>query len=322
MVILHGKESYLQVEHVRRLRQAAEMQHDHVDVIRFDGATTALADILDEARSLGLMQQYKILIVDQADELLKIGNNRSIIERFAKSPPECMTLVLRADTWRAPKLNKLVAKVGRIINCETPTPAKAVSFCRIRCPKKHGCDIEPQAADLLVQRIGPVLARLDSEMARLALMVGPDEQSISADLVHREVARSREERAWEVQQALLSGQPEFALRRIRDLLGSGRQPGLLLNYAMTDLARKLYSAARLRRAGITDDAIAAKLKLWGSARYALIQTAARVRPERLAQIMRDALHADARAKSGFGERQRSLDMLALRFLWILRESSR
>src|SRR5207253_8118234 len=45
--------------------------HGEIDSFRFDGASASAAEVLDECRTFGLMRQQKLVIVDNADALLK-----------------------------------------------------------------------------------------------------------------------------------------------------------------------------------------------------------------------------------------------------------
>ncbi|MFG0330589.1 MAG: DNA polymerase III subunit delta [Phycisphaerales bacterium] len=320
-LILHGKENYLRVEYLRQLRDNIAEKRGEVDVIHFDGATATLADVLDEARSFGLMQQYKIVVLDDADQFLRIEEHRRKLERYMESPSEHATLVLRAETWRPGKLDKLVEKVGGAVKCELRSSDEAIAFCRKRCPKRFDCEIDADAAGLLVERVGASLSRLDAELARLSMMAEPG-SPIDRSLIQREVGLSREEQAWEVQSALVCGDAAFALDKIRELVTVAKQPPVLIGYFITDLARKLYAASRLRADGMNDAAIAAELGLRWRAKTMVLENSRGVRPEAFADVLRDAVEIDVRNKSGLGNAERSLELLAVRFLTALPQSRR
>ncbi|MFG0284850.1 MAG: DNA polymerase III subunit delta, partial [Phycisphaerales bacterium JB039] len=209
VLILHGKEAFLRSEYVRILRGMLEEARGEVQTLRFD-ATAQPADILDELRSPGLMPVHKLAIVDDADQVLKEGT-RPIFERYAEHPSDLGTLVLRSETWRAGKLDKLVAKVGSVVKCEPLPPDKAAGWAASRCERRHGVKIEPRAARLLVDRLGAGLGRVDSEMAKLAAQIGPG-ATITVDLVEQQTGVTRqEEEFWGIQDRLLSGDAAEAL---------------------------------------------------------------------------------------------------------------
>jgi hypothetical protein len=202
IAVLHGPDPFLKDLHTQRLREALAQVHgaDALEVVRFDGASAALADILDECRSYGLMQQHKFVVVDAADLLLKNDEdsapssrrtNREILQGYADAPSENATLVLRADRWYPGNLDKAVAKVGVVMKLEPPSPAEAIQWAIGRGKKRHGAVLTPDAAGTLIDAVGPDLGRIDTELAKLAL-TNPG-QPITPDQVRELVGVTREE---------------------------------------------------------------------------------------------------------------------------------
>jgi len=322
IVILRGPDQYLRTAFTRRLIEMLREAHGEVEQFNFDGETAEPAAVLDELRSYGLLQQHKLVILDNADKFLAVTRDenqalgpgrktaRELMEKYAASPVDSATLLLRADGWRPGRLDKAVEKVGAILKCEAPTEAKIVHWCLSRCPKEHGRAIQPRAAEMLVELIGPELARLDTELAKLAAFIG-DRDTIEPDDVREIVGLSREEQAWAVQAALLSRSPQKAVAKVRELLKVSRQPEQLVIWAMTDLVRKLHTASQLLRQGETGGAIAQQLKLWGESRTLILNAARQLEPRPLAQLLRHSIETDRRAKSGLGKGPRTLEALAL-----------
>ncbi|MBT8484504.1 MAG: DNA polymerase III subunit delta [Phycisphaerales bacterium] len=326
VVILRGPDRYLQLAYTQMLQTALEAEHGEITPFSFDGATAEPAAVLDELRSYGLLQTHKLVIVDAADALLaapkavaaetpRKGRGgptpaRTLFERYASDPMESATLLLRAATWRPGKLDKLVAKVGSIVKCEAPDVRTAATWCVARCAKEHDATIQPDAARLLVERIGPELGRLDTELAKLASFVGPGAE-ITPDAIRSMVGLTREEQAWAIQSILLRGSPAPVVTKLRELLEVSRQPEALVTWAVIDLLRKLHTAAQLLRQGEAPAEVARTLKLWGEARTTVLSAARHVEPDQLAGLLLKAIRADLRSKSGVGRSSRTLEVLAI-----------
>jgi len=317
MLILCGTENYLRTEKLRALREAIEATRGEVDVLHFDGLTATAADVLDEARSLGLMQQYKIVVVDEADEFIKRGDHRRSMERYAESPVDSVTLVLRSAKWNPGNLDKMVAKIGLVVKCDELDIPTAVAFCIRRCAKRYGCTIDARSANLLVTRIGTSLARLDTELARLSLMTETVGGVIDSALVEDQIQLSREEKAWEVQEALLTGDGAAALGKVNDLMTVSRLAPEPIFYFMTDLSRKIYAARRMLDAGQSEGAIRSQLKLWGASANPLLAAARRASGPALAELEQDCLRALHRPRTSLGDPNRAVETLAVRFLSVL-----
>jgi len=311
IAVIAGKEHFLREEFTRNLREALERGHGEVEIFRFDGETCDLAAVLDELRSYGLIQSYKLVILDQAEEFLakEDGAYRKPMERYAENPVDHATLLMRAETWRKSNLDKLIQKHGAIVKCEEMKEPDAVAWCVRRAKDEYGVTLDRAAANVLVQRIGAGLTRLDSEIGKLASMTKEGE-TISRDHVVEMVGMSREEKAWEIQEAILSGKPGYALRRLHELRHVSNVPSELMVWSFSDLCRKLHLASRLLAQGLPPGMAAKEARLWGDGRDAMLESARRVGPPRLASFLHRCLELDAQRKTGLASEWRSLECLA------------
>lgn len=312
--LLHGKEALLRQLHTETLKSALIKAHGGVDVFVFDGTTARAADVLDECRSFGLIAGYKLVILDNAEAMIKDAA-RPLFERYCESvagdEEVGATLLLRAPTWRPGNLDKLIAGVGAIVKCDEPGFDEAVRWVEKRAAKEHKASITPDAAQMLVERVGTSLTRLDNELGKLAAAAGAGE--IAAPLVGYFVGASREEQAWGIQSSLLGAGPGEALAHLRYILDVSRQPTQVVSWAMIDLARKLHAASRALRQGAQPGEITGPLKIWGPAGNALLAAARKIDPDAALALFRAAVRADQRQKSGLGDPERGLEMLVLEF---------
>lgn len=310
IVVLHGKESHLRSLHSDVLRRELEEAFGDVETIRFGGDRATIAEVLDECRSYGLMQQHKLVIVDEADKLVK-AETRPAMERYAASPVETATLLLRSDTWRPGNLDKAIAKVGAIVKCDTLKFAEAATWTQRRAEKQHGAKIDSRAVETLLDRVGTDLGRLDSELAKLAAMA-PD-GVIRVELIRTAVGLTREEEVWVIQSRLIGGGAEQAIRAVRDALGPSKQPEALVSFAMIELARKLHASARLLRSGVNERQVMSQVRIWGDASRPILTAARSSDPGDLADLLRDAVDIDAKCKTGQTEPALAFEELAVRF---------
>lgn len=315
IVLLHGKDAFLRLDLTAQIRGALAEAHGEVDVVSFDGQSAAVADVLDECRSFGLMQQHKLVLVDSADQLVKEAA-RPLMERYAEKPVEEATLLLRAERWNPGNLDKRIAEVGAICKCDGVSAAEAVAWIGANCTARHRAAIDRAAAQLLVDRLGADLGRIDSELGKLAVSAG---EKITAALVAEMVGLSRQEDPWSIQSVLVSGDPAAIVRQLRLVLENApRDAHIPVIYAYTDLARKLHGMAVAAQQRMNPHAAAGKLRLWGPARDTLINLAPRLRTGRTRALLQACVDADQGLKSGLGEPGRVLERLGLRFASLVR----
>lgn len=327
IAVFHGPQRFLQLEHTERLRAALCRVHGEVTTVCFDGASASPADILDECRSLSLMQTHKLVVVDNADALLKAADDdddapptrhrgktaRELFETYAESPDSSATLVLRAMTWRPGKLDKAVlASRGTLIKCEELHEHDAAAWAVERAQSTHKTTLEPAAANMLIDALGVDLGRIDCELAKLSLATPG--KPITAAQIKQMVGVTREEDFWEIQSSLLSGDPARALGHLRSMLEVSRHDPTPLLFTYCDLARKLHAAARGLAARENPRSLMGRLKLWGPAGDALLHKAGRVSPPAAAKLVDDTVDAMVRQRSGVGDPEHILEGLTLRFV--------
>ncbi|MFI4881136.1 MAG: DNA polymerase III subunit delta [Phycisphaerales bacterium JB064] len=315
VVIIKGPDAFLRQHYLDKLKEAlAGTTGLDLNVIRFDGESAELADVLDECRSPGLLPVHKLVVVDAADKFVREAT-RPALEKYADAPDDRATLVLRAETWRPGNLDKAVAKVGKVMDCKEVGPQQAAQWATGRAKGFHKVSLRADAAQLLVDSVGTDLARLDAELAKLSTdAVGPlDAPEVTLDLVRTHVQATREaDTPWPLQDEVLSGNPARALAYIELWMGNAaRDQAVPAMWACVDLTRVLATAARMAAAGTPDGVIAKKLKIWPPERGGGIMRAARkLGPMRAARLHQRACEADAAIKRGAHSR-RTLETLCV-----------
>jgi DNA polymerase-3 subunit delta len=322
VVLFHGPNTFLAAERTAALKEALEAAHGALDVLHFDGKEHRPADILDECRSFGLMQQHKLVVVDTAEEFVK-DLNRPLAERYAEQPTDSATLVLRATKWYKGKLDDKIAAVGIIVECGEVSETTALKWAAARAAKRHRAQLAEDAALLLLERCGTDLGRIDTELAKLSAMGAGDAPEgapipVTKAMVAEAVGRSRDESAWEWQSTLVTGNTEAAIDQQRYLINEMRESPVLLWWACMDLSRKLHAAASAMKAGENEFAVAKTLKLWGPAKDTLLAKARDLGPAGARRALKLAVEADAGVKSGLGDAERALEVTTVRLTALLK----
>jgi DNA polymerase-3 subunit delta len=348
VLILHGKDRFRQDEKLQEMTAALVKQHGEggVDTVRFDGQQGAriIADILDECRSFGLMQQHKIVLVDNADLLVKVSEEeeggapggqaargsrggakrahipataREMLENYAAEPSQTATLVLRASTWRPGNLDKAVAKVGQVVKCEPMSEPEAIAWAQRRAKEAHRTSIGPKAAADLVAAVGTELGRIDTELEKLAIAAGGEGAPITVELIADMVGVTKEEEFWSIQEGLMKGRPGETLAELRRLIEVSRHDPVALGWSYMEAARKIHLAAAALAQNVALRSLVKPLRMWGQdadRRLEELGNLARAAgPIRAARLFNYAVQTDGWNKSSMGEPARNLEVLTIRF---------
>jgi len=209
---LVGEDSFLQVQELGKILTDLPADPQRSD---YDGETAELAEVLDDLRSFAMFGGGKLVLVRNADDFL--SKYREQLEEYVAHPSNSGTLVLRLSSLpKNQRIYKLINKCGEVIEC--CAPRDMAKWILDHGKKIHGVTITPDAARLLVERIGPELGKLDTELAKLA--VAADGGRVTAEMIDETVVSQREREMKELTAALAVGNKTEALRRWRELLSS------------------------------------------------------------------------------------------------------
>jgi len=117
-----------------------------------------------------------------------------------------------------------------------PKDRQAKSWLTQRAKAVHDVRLEAAAADALLELVPPELGILVQEIAKLALVVGPD-RVIDVKLVQENVGGWRTRATWDMIDAAADGRAADALGQLNRLIASGEKPFGLLPQMASSLRR-------------------------------------------------------------------------------------
>ena len=242
---VYGDDSFLRRETLHEIFHAAlPGEEDDLSVSRFAGESAGLADVLDELRTLPFFAKRRLVVVEGADPF--VSAHRKELEVYVEEPSTTGVLVLDVKVWPSTtRLAKLVEKVGLAVECKGPQERTLPPWLVHLARSRYQAQLDPGAAELLVELVGPEVGLLVSEVEKLSVYVGA-KGKIHRDDVARVVGAGRIETVWKMLEAATTGRGDLALEHLEGLLTSGEHPvGLLA--AMTFSLLRVYHAGRLRR---------------------------------------------------------------------------
>ncbi len=254
---------------------------DGTSLSKYEGDSAALADVLDDCRTPSLLAASRVVCVDDADKF--VSEHRKSLEKFLQDiieapakarkkdlpppPPMPGTLVLVCRSWaKTTKLYKLVAKIGRNIECKPPKYRNGfVPWITDHAVQEHRCRMQSGAADRLYELVGDDLGLLNMELAKLATYVAPRGEIRLAD-VEALIGSSRVEKVFGITDAIGRRDPKTALALWEQVLSTDDKAehrsigGLRFGFV------KLAEAKRMISQGATLADAQSKLRIWGDAR--------------------------------------------------------
>lgn len=224
-------------------------------------SSAALADVLDEVRTMPLLGDRRIVVVRDADSF--ITAHRETLEDFLASPVPTGTLVLEPKKWPSnTRLAKLVDKIGQALKCDPPA-GKDLPAWLVRYAAKLGKQLQPAAAQAMRELIGddePAIYL--SEVEKLVTYVG-DRPTIGVEDVQALISPMRIEKIWGVTDAIADRNPALAIALWEEVLAGDKEAQFRAVGGLAFGLRKLLRARRLIDRGVPIGQALKEAGLWG-----------------------------------------------------------
>ncbi len=272
----------------------------------YDGASasTSLADVLDDLRTLPFLTPCRLVRISDADAF--ISRCRAELEDYADEPSATGVLILECKSLPAnTRLYKRIEKVGQVIKCDAIKPFAAPGWVVKRAKEAHAKTIDAHAAALLCDQVGTDLGRLDAELEKLALYVGT-RNSIRADDVELLTGRCREEQVWGILSAMAAGKQAEALALWEQVWQTDRAASARAIGGLAFTVRRLLAAKKAQEAGASIHELRKTMMIWRDDQRLKAELAA-FTTDQAEQMLCRLLEADVAAKSSSASVRTSIE---------------
>jgi DNA polymerase-3 subunit delta len=240
--------------------------------------------------AMSLMGTRRYLLADSVEKW-RDKQQAAVAAAIGGALPPDLTLVLIARAKAPAKLLKAVkAAKGEVHNFEAPK-ARDMPRVLVGDAQRLGFKLDPAAARLLVERMGPESLRLRNELERLALWAGASGQVTAAD-IEEMIADTSEAAVWSLSDAVVEGDARTALRVGEQLIEQGENVTGLI-YGLSSRLRAACAAAAMLEEGTPPREVESRLKMHPYAAKQLVArlgsvdlTELRFATETLAQLER------------------------------------
>jgi DNA polymerase III subunit delta len=286
-----GDEPFLVEEAAQQVRDAARTAgHDEREVLHvdrgFDWGTLAAA-----ASNLSLFGSRRLLELRMPGAKPGDAGSRALVAYCSDPAPDTVLLVIIGkldSSSRNAKWMKALGAAGPLVQCRQVAPERLGAWIVERM-RRQGLKPHPDAVQLLVQRVEGNLLAAAQEIDKLALLHEGGE--ISLDAAKEAVADSARYDVFRWVDTVVSGDGARGLRMLRGLQEEGSEPTLLL-WALARELRTLGSLTMAITRGESVDQALYAARVWQSRKELVRDAALRMRPARMARLVRRAAHAD------------------------------
>src|SRR3954468_1597726 len=264
--------------------------------------------LVNSLAAISLIAAHRYLLVDGADAWGKADAERAA-EALGQIPPET-TLALVAHGKAPAGLAKAVEKAGgEVLSFDVPRerdlPKQLIADAR-----ELGFDLEPAAARLLVERLGPRPMRLRSELERLALWAG-EGGTVATEALEAMISDTSEEAIWTLADAVVAGDEADTMRLAERPVAQGEALPRIV-YSLAPRLRQALRAATELEAGKPAGEVAKGLSMHPYAAKMLVSKVKGRSPEDLDASIRALADLELWSRGGSDYEERVAFTLTLR----------
>ena len=263
-----GEEAFLQESALQklldRLLQPSERDFNYIQI---DGKGSTARQVLDEAMTLPVFASKRFVVLKDAESMVAAEANQ--LTDYLKNPSTttCLAVVSRKIDLRRTFFQTL-SRNHPTVECK-PLPETLLPRWLRQQADHLGTTLSDDASSYLIEQIGTDLFMLRNELIKASLIAEPN-KTITRDHI-RHAYRGAE--GYSVSDLLLAvgeRRTAEAVRIVKDLMGSGEAPLLILS-ALSRQFRQLSMIRQLLLAEVPDKMIQNRLNIWRAAWTALLR---------------------------------------------------
>jgi DNA polymerase-3 subunit delta len=202
-------------------------------VAAYAGDKLDFSTVRNDLETLPFLSPCRIVMIDGADHKPApnaesfLTKQRAALEAYVAKPSPTNILILDVKSFpETTKLAKALPDAAKV-SCKAPYANKLPAWAAEWAKTGHGKKLATDAAEVLVELVGPSMGMLDQELEKLAVAVGKA-PAITAEDVVKLVGRSRSADVFRIMDAVGEGKPAAAIAILEDLFAEGEDPMAIL----------------------------------------------------------------------------------------------
>lgn len=315
--VIAGTESYFIEKTLNLLKE--KLTEGEPEIIHFDLDEVPVDHVIDEADTIPFFSDRKLIIARNASFLRsaergkeKIDHDMKMLETWLEHPPTSSVTIFVAPYEKLDerkKVTKLMKQHAVMIEAK-PLQANDLEVWVEHEAKSYNKNIAKRSAQRLIEMAGTNLMLLSSEIEKMALYLGSEEE-ITIELIEGMTARTLEQDAFKMLQAYLDGNISEALSVYYDLIRQKEEP-VALTALLASQIRFMVHVFYLQKKGYHAQAISKQLKAHPYRVKLLVEKRQQIPEQRLLEVLNDLADIDLQLKTQSGNRDRILEFFLMK----------
>jgi len=319
--LLYGEELFL-IEETKNLIVNSALLDEELEfnLSVYDLEETPVELAIEDCQTVPFFGERKVVIVQKPVFLTaekpkeKVEHNLKVLEEYIQDPvPSTIFIIIgsyeKLDERK--KITKLLLKNSAVLNAKKLSEQEIISFIHDQFRKKD-LKIDKKAANKIYQLIGSNLMLLHNEINKIALYCEKN-QIITEEIVDLLVSRSLEDSIFALVDKVLQRKLEDSLSIYYDLLKQNEEPIRILA-SIASQFRFIYQVKALLKKGYGQKQIAGLLKVHPFRVKLVMNQSNQYDDEYLLQGLNELAELDYKMKTGYGDKERSLELFFIKLL--------
>lgn len=206
----------------------------------YSGDKLDFSTVRNDLDTLPFLGPCRVVVIENADTF--VTAHRPVLEKYTAKPSAAGVLVLDVKTFpETTKLAKALPDTAKLV-CKAPYQDRLAGWCVAWAKTQHKKKLTPDAAEQLIELVGPAMGLLDQEIEKLAVSLGKKAAIEAAD-VERLVGRSKSADVFRIMDEIGKGRAAAALTILEELFAEGEDPLAILG-PLTWQLRQLAAVGR------------------------------------------------------------------------------
>jgi DNA polymerase III subunit delta len=219
-------------------------------------------EVLDELRTAPFLVDKRVVVLKQADAF--VSKNRELLEKYFDNPCPTGRLILAVKNWDArTKLAKKLPNVGTLISLTPPKRWDIPKYLIQYAAQTYNKILHKEAAELIIELTGDEMARLYSEIDKLALFID-NNREITCQNVESLLGNNRLFNAFAVIDAVINSDAASAVNRLRAMFEADKSSEYTIVGAFAYHIRRMFKAKTMLDKGISYGEIEKKCMIWSN----------------------------------------------------------
>lgn len=303
--LLYGTKDFQIKEEIKKLSKNI----DNMNITQYDLNNDALEIALEDAKTISLFSNQKVVIIDNANMFTgSTSKDSELIENYLNNYNDNTILILivhneKIDTRK--KINKLIKKVGQVkefnedLNCTSLVKKLLKDY-----------NIEDKTIKLFIDRVGNNPLIIQNEINKIKIYKNEDKNITSEDILNLTI-KLIEIDIFKLIDYIVQKNKEKALELYYEMLKMNEEP-LKIVVILANQFRIMYQAKELIKKGYSEKDIASILKIHPYRVKLAIQNSRNYKSETLLKYLNDLADIDIGIKTGKLNKDLALELFILK----------